>query len=233
MRHFFLYFYNLKKGINCFFFFNFILPAYALSQVNDAGLWISATAEKNFKSLYSFYLNPQLRLSENYTQIGSYFFDSGFSYALPSLNIKLTGSYRFAQKRNLNESYSIRHRFYGDFNYKRKAKKILVAYRFRYQYQFKDVNRSDDWQITANYIRNKFTCKFKPDESLRPFVFIDSWYRLNSGPKEFDNIRLGFGLDYEIDKYQSISPSFFMDKEFHVNNPYTNFIIGFDYSYSF
>jgi hypothetical protein len=112
-------------------------------------------------------------------------------------------------------------------------KKLVFSYRLRYQYQFKDINRSSDWAISSDYLRNKFSLKFKPEEKLRPFVFLDSWFRIKGSPKEFDNVRLGAGFDYELDKRQSISPSFFMDKEFNVNNPYTSFILGIDYSFTF
>ena len=222
----------MRRILICFcFFLCFQFTIY--SQVKDAGLWLSGTAEKNVNGLFSAYINPQFRFNENYSELGSYFLDGGLSYEIKDLNMKVTGSYRFAQKKNLDDSYNIRHRFYADLAYKMKMKKLVFSYRLRYQYQFKDINRSSDWAISSDYLRNKFSLKFKPEEKLRPFVFLDSWFRIKGSPKEFDNIRLGAGFDYELDKRQSISPSFFMDKEFNVNNPYTSFILGIDYSFTF
>ena len=219
---------SLNFSLILWFFSNFYY-----AQVKDAGFWLSGNLEKNISGLFTVNFNPQLRLNENFTELGTYFFDTGLGYELPKINLKFSANYRFSQKRNLENTYNARHRFYCDANYKLRKKKFQFTYRFRYQHQFKDINKSADWQDPSNYLRNKFAIKFKPEKTVRPFVFMDTWFRISTPIREFDNIRLGFGLDIEIDKYQSLSPSIFMDKEFNVSNPFTNFIIGLDYSFSF
>jgi hypothetical protein len=220
-----------QKFKYCFYLL-FFIPLLFSAQFNDAGLWTGLNIERKLTKKLSVNLNPEMRFNENITELGTWFVDGGLSYRV-SKNWKVFANYRFAQKRRLDDSYSIRHRYYFDLAYRIKIKKIVVGWRLRFQEQYNDWLTSDDGKIPSQALRNKIQLKYNADGKFQPFVSADVWYSMSYKIKQFDNFRLVGGLDYELNKYSSITLAYLWQREFNVKNPGTDYIVSLGYNYSF
>lgn len=207
-----------------FSFFAFVVFA----QNNDAALWASVEIEKNINRKLAVYVAPQIRLNENYSELGSVFADVGVNYALTDW-LKASVNYRYNRKYELENYYGTRHRFFADLQVKKSFGKITVIDRARFQSQFQP--DGEDSFDQSYYIRNKVTLKYDLENRFTPMVFCDFWFGLER--KEFNNIRAGAGVSYEIDKYSKLNLSYFMNKPFNTKNPMTSWVTALSYSYSF
>src|SRR5687768_15769050 len=108
------------------------------AQVNDAGLWGSINVEKNISNLIDVQLTQELRLNENFSELGTAFTEAGVTFDLPK-GFRAGIAYRFIQKRRLDDSYSFRHRYLVELSYRYKWNKLVVSLRNRFQSQYTDV----------------------------------------------------------------------------------------------
>src|SRR6187549_3507592 len=90
-----------------------------LAQVNDAGLWASINLEKKFSKKVSIHFSEELRFNENISELGVFFSEFTGEYQFNKI-LSLSGGYRFIQRRRLDDSYSIRHRYIINLNVKDK-----------------------------------------------------------------------------------------------------------------
>ena len=205
----------------------------AFSQVKDAGLWSSVNLEKKITQKLTAGLSEELRFNENITELGTAFTEIGVDYKFYKF-VSLGISYRFIQKRRVDDFYSTRHRYNIDLSLKYKIKKISVSLRERFQTQYADVNTSEDGKIAERYLRNKLTLKYDLDKKYTPYISCELFYQLsNPEGNEFDNIRYAAGFNYEFNKKMSVDLFYLINKEFHVNDPWTEYISGIGFNYSF
>lgn len=202
-------------------------------QYNDAGLWLSVNAEKKITPGTTLLFTEEFRLNENMSQVSTLFSDIGVMHKWNKYFS--TGLfYRFMEKRNLDASYSARHRFYADVSGKYKFPKTTITIRERIQAQVKDYYSSETGRIPEWYLRSKLGIKYELTRKWLPFISAELFYQLsNPTGNEFDNVRYLAGLEFKINKHHSIEPFYMVQHEFHVNNPVTDFIAGIGYSASF
>lgn len=205
------------------------LSTYA--QYNDACLWAGLTIEKKLAHKAYLLFSPQIRFDNNYTDTDKLFADIGFGVK-PIKNLEFELMYRCINSRSRYRTYELQHRLFADLSYKVKKEKWMVTNRVRYQNQYEDFNRSENWNIPVSYLRNRLTVKLLPENKLQPFLFGDIWFAFNN-INNVTNIRYGLGVDYEINKYQGISVAYFIDEDVQVNNPATRFVLSLNYQYKF
>jgi hypothetical protein len=205
-----------------------LMPYFTKAQNNDAALWAGVEIEKNINRKLAVYIAPQIRINENYSEIGSVFSDFGLSYEWKEW-LKISANYRYNRKYELENYYGTRHRFYADVQIKKTFDKITVTDRVRFQNQFQP--DGDDAFDQRFYIRNKVTIKYDLENRFTPSVFCDVWY----GPlkNEVNNLRAGATLSYEIDKYSKLGISYFVNKPILVKRAMTSWVTALSYSYSF
>ncbi|MFN6037433.1 MAG: DUF2490 domain-containing protein [Bacteroidota bacterium] len=222
--------------MNRFFSFNLLfLFVFSLSnkaQVNDAGLWLSAGLEKKINSKFSVSMSPCLRLNENISEVGSYFIDAGSEYKI-NKHLRTSINYRIISRKNVDDTYGLRHRFYADLSFRKKIKKLTLNYRLRLLNQYTDILSSDDGKIPDYAIRNKFQFKYDTDTKYAPFVSAEIWYRLNNRDKQFSRYRISGGVEVEINKYSSVVLSYIFQRELNASNANTDYITSVGYNYSF
>lgn len=226
---------NKKNGLLFFLCtFGLLSVSFSLSaQVKDAGLWISLNAEKKITSKLSATLSQEFRMNENISELGTVFTEAGVAYKLFKKGFAGL-SYRFIQKRKVDDFYSLRHRLNVDAGYRFKVKKISLTVRERLQTQYTDVNTSPEGHIPEYYLRSKFTFKYNLEKKYTPFIAAEVFYQLNNAEgNEIDNIRYSAGFDYEINKLHSVDLFYLINKEVNVNAPWTEFIVGIGYKYTF
>jgi hypothetical protein len=227
-------FFIMNKLKFCAVIISFIAFASSTNaQVNDAGLWGSINVEKNISNLIDVQLTQELRLNENFSELGTAFTEAGVTFDLPK-GFRAGIAYRFIQKRRLDDSYSFRHRYLVELSYRYKWNKLVVSLRNRFQSQYTDVQSSEDGMVPENYLRTKLQFRYDTGKRWQPFISSELFYQLNNPEgNEIDNMRFATGIDYEINKRNSIEVSYLFDREINVNNPVTSYIIGIAYNFKF
>lgn len=221
-----------KKTFYLSFFFAFIYIG-CFSQVNDAGLWTSIDIDKKIAGGFTASLSEELRFNENITELGTAFTEIGIEHKIVK---RLSGgiSYRFIQNRRIDNSYSIRHRMNFDLAYRMKFKRVIASLRERLQSQVKDVQTSAEGFSPGYYLRSKLTVKYDLNKKYTPWISCEMFYQLNNpAGNELDNIRYALGFDYKFNKKNSITLFYMINQQVNVNDPWTSYISGINYSYNF
>jgi hypothetical protein len=220
----------LRKYLILTLLANLFLSAY--SQVNDAGMWLSFNIDKKINKKFSFSLSQELRFNENVTELGTFFTEAGVNYRINKL-IRISGNYRFANKRLIDNTYSQRHRFFADINLRKRFNDFQFSYRARFQNQFKDFYSRSNEEMFEYYLRNKISLSYRLNRVFSTYLSFENYTPLNGENYFTDNIRYTLGTEYVFNKSNSIELFYIIQKEYNVNNPYTDFIIGLAYNYSF
>lgn len=219
----------MNKIISYILFLFVITQLNCFAQVNDAGLWLTLSAEKKVSQKFSIQLTECLRLNENFSELGTSYTEIGANYKIVK-GLSIGGAYRFSQKRRVDDFYSQRHRYNIDLGYKLKVKNISLQFRERFQSQYKDIGRSETGLVPSNYFRSKLTVKYDLNKKYTPFISAELFYNIGNA---IDNMRYRAGFDYEFNKYSTLSLYYMIDKEMNVKNPWTSYVIGLSYTYSF
>ncbi len=202
----------------------------AFGQVNDAQMWLSIAGQKRITKNCTIILNPEFRIGENIGKLNRFSSDVGFEYKV-SRYIKGALFYRFILDRMQNNSYESKHRFYVDINAKVKAKKLVVNYRVRYQNQYQDVGGGIDWRMPKSYLRNKVAVRYVIGKRWTPSINYELWTNLDD--RMNDNFRVGTSIDYELNKRNALSFSYFYNKEINSTNPWTFYIVMAEFVHTF
>ena len=207
------------------------VPHFALSQVNDAGMWYALDLEKNLNQNMTANVGTEIRLNENISELGTFLTEAGISYRL-SKQVAVSVGYRFTQKRRVDDSYSARHRFLVNLNLRHKIERIAIGARIRYQSQYSDVNSSEDGKIPDNYIRTKITAKADLNKRYAPYLSYEAFIHVNRPEGAlYDNYRLAAGIEYEFSKKSAIDVGYMIDREINVSDPWTNYVLTVGWSY--
>jgi len=199
------------------------------SQYQDANLWMNVSVEKKIIPTLSVSINQEFRMNENITELGTFFTDVGLNLKINKY-LRFSASYRFINKRRLDDSYSMRHRYYFDLMLRKKFSPVILSFRKRFQSQYVDVFSSEDGKIPDYYSRNKLTLKVDAGKNIQPYVYAELFSPLKRPYSIFiDNARYCLGVEYSINRMNTIDVFYMFQQEYNVKNPEADHIIGVGY----
>lgn len=201
-------------------------------QRNDANLWASITLEKLATPKVLLHFQQAARVDQNITQLNYTYSDIGATYKF-NKNIQTSLNYRFINKLNKTQEFSLRHRLYWTITLKKKIKPFTIVYRHRIQYQLEDMYSSENGQTARYYTRSKLTLKydlnrFTPYIASELITKIVDWDQLES--RKF---RLFGGCSYQFNKTDELNLYYLIDKQINQKDPLTNYVIGVAYTHTF
>jgi len=201
------------------------------AQVNDAGLWASVSLEKKLNKRWEAGLSNEFRFNENITEIGTIYNELSLSHRF-SKSLEISGAYRNIFKRQLDDNYSRRHRFLVNVTARKKMGRITPAARLRYQSQYSDINRSENWRQPSNTIRTRISAKYDTGKRYTPSLSAETFYDV-SNPEGwlFSGYRLQGAFTYELSKKSAIEAGYVFDREVNVRNPETRYIISLGWTF--
>ena len=203
------------------------------AQTNDAGLWTGLGIEKKITQTLSINFENAIRLNENYGKVGTILHDVRISYNITN-SIRVAGNYRFSKKRRIDDFYNIRHRYYFTLALKQKMGNLDLTYRTRYQSQYSSFYSSETGIVPVNLFRNKLTIAYSTDKPYKPFIATEIFYQLNNPiANEFSKIRYVGGINYTLNKKNSLRIFYLYQQEMNTNNPRSLYVTGVDYQYTF
>ncbi|MBI2968573.1 MAG: DUF2490 domain-containing protein [Bacteroidetes bacterium] len=200
------------------------------AQQRDAGLWTSVNIEKKITQKFSAVASGELRFNDNISHLGTFFADPGITYAILK-NFKIAYHYRFSNQRRLDGSYSKRHRYYFDFAYRHRLWKLSLQFRYRFQSQYTDILISEDGKIPEYTNRYKFTIRYLPDRPVKPYLAVEFFENFDG--YYLSKIRYFLGLEYSLNKRNSVEIFYLIQKEVQTSDPLTDFIAGCSYAFTF
>jgi len=212
-----------------------VFSSYA-QQRNDAGMWATLSIQHPLTKKINLVVDEELRLKENYQRINLFYTNIGVDYKLNKY-IKISPTYRTIQKKRLELGYSYRHRLMLDVTIKKKIQKITLSERGRYQIEVQDFYTSKKGKLPEHYLRFKTDIKYDLRKKITPYVSCEFRYQIRNprgdGPlydKEFHRVRTVLGVEYEINKKNSINLYYLYQTEFDISTPESIYILGIGYS---
>ncbi len=226
---------KVKYILFCYSYF-LLITSYCAQTSNDAGMWSTLSLQHPFNKKLSLVIDQEFRLKENYQRINLFYTNIGVDYKFNKF-LKISPTYRTIQKKRLEGTYSYRHRLMLDVTVKKKFNKVVLSERVRYQVEVQDFNTSKKGKLTEQFLRFKTDLKYNATEKITPYYSCEFRYQIRNprgdGP-QFDNgfrrVRNVLGVEYEINKKNSVNLYYLYQTEFNISTPETIFILGIGYT---
>lgn len=200
-----------------FFCFSLIIILFisqkATAQKEDFAAWYTLGVRYEITKKLKVDLSEEFRTVDNGSYGDQLFTDIGVSYKFNKY-ISVGGYYRFIRKREDDENFYTRNRFYGDIQLSLPVKRFELSYRFRYQRQ---KNEYSEYAVNdpVLYNRHKISLKYNiPKTKLTPSVFYERFFRLKYVESYFaDNERYGLDLGYSFLKHHKVDLSYMINND--------------------
>ncbi len=204
----------------------------ARSQTNDAGAWLSASFEKKISRAFSFSLNPEIRLNENFTEVGMIFNDFSLDYSYRKF-LKVGLKYRCAAKQNIDQSFQCSNKFFADITLLKKWDNWQTRWRLRIQESDMDLFTSEN-NNSRWYLRVRGELKYKWSSEFFLFGSSEIFCQLNEniGRPMYDQYRLILGVEYEWTNRNALKPFLLYQSELFHNNAQRDFVLGLQYKHT-
>ncbi len=226
----------MKKVVG-FIFFSYSLISFTtcIAQVYpDAGSWNTFNLEVKINKRLSAQFTEELRFKENFSRLNLLYTNAGLEYRVLK-NLKAAFVYRFINKYQDENYFSLRHRLMLDVSAKKKYKKVDFAYRFRLQAEEQDMYSSVNGRIPEWYWRNKLTAKYDLDKPYTPYASVEFRYQIRDvqnieSDHTWHRTRWVAGVDYKKNDYSTFGIYYLIQHEYNVKSPQAQYIIGLEYS---
>lgn len=227
-----MFFIMRKNSYSFFLILFYFIPGLIQAQVKDAGLWTSINLEKKFNKKWSLNLTEEIRFNENISELGMSFSELSATYQYNKM-FGISAGYRFIQKRQVDDYYSMRHRYLVNINVKNKFKLFSTNLRIRYQRQYSDVYSSRNGSEPSDYIRTKLAVKYSTGKKYTPVISGELFFNTNAPDGLLmDDFRIAAGVEYEFSKRSSLELGYLIDRELQVVNPLTSYVILLGWNYT-
>lgn len=230
----------MKVKIILFFCSLFLLisPSYS-QQSNDAGMWTTLSLQHALTKKITLVVDQEFRLKENYQRINLFYTNIGIDYKFNKY-LKISPTYRTIQKKRLEGTYSYRHRLMLDVTVKKKFNKLTLSERVRYQAEVQDFNTSKKGKSIEQFLRFKTDVKFAATNKITPYYSCEFRYQIHAprgdGPlydNAFHRVRNVLGVEYELNKKNSVNIYYLYQTEFDISTPESIYILGIGYTLEF
>jgi hypothetical protein len=200
-----------------------------MAQQNDAGAWLSATFQKKINKKNSVLLSQEVRLNENMSETDNVFSEVSYAHSITK-RLDASGSIRYINKHRLDNSYSQRWRYMITLKYTQPVvKKLDLVARARWQQQWNDIGKSDDWATAINTIRMGVGACYQLKKKIGFDFFYEYFFSLNN--KAINNTRATLAAGYKMNNNHSIEIGLIYQKSKNTNNPVQEGIMVIGYKY--
>jgi hypothetical protein len=194
----------------------------------DNELWVGGEFGVDLINKISLETGEQLRIYKSISVLQQSITDIGLKYELnkyfdAGLFYRLHMRYN-QESQKLTPRHEININLY--INYK--IDDIQLLYRFKYQYEF--IREKDE---NEQHIRNRLKIRANYLNQLKPYLLTELYYRYDwSKGDRFDKYRLSLGLDWKINKMNTLTIFYMYEEEINVKSPNISNIFGLFYGFS-
>jgi hypothetical protein len=202
----------------------------------DWASWSTIGVEYKLNKKWSFGLEEQFRLKENFSETDEFFTQLTADYELFH-NFKLGAGMRYIRENdNVGkiQGYENYFRFQFDANYKHKINNFNIGYRLRYQNKNELGVSSDEGDYVNQNLRLKTSVEYNFKKwSFDPKFSAEIFNRFQEGKDNgFNKYRLTLGTDYKIKNVGKVGLYYRFEKELNVDFPDTKNILGLSFIYN-
>ncbi len=203
----------------------------------DWASWNTIGIEYKLNDKWSFGLEEQFRLKENFTAVDNFFTQLSADYEIFK-NFEIGVGLRYIRENDNKgniQGYEDHFRFQFDAKYKYKIKHFKIGFRLRYQNKNELGISYDEGDFPNQNIRFKTSVAYNfKDWSLDPKFSAEIFNRFQEGKENgFNKYRLTLGTDYKIKNFGKIGVFYRYEKDLNVDAPDVTNILGLKYIYSF
>jgi len=215
---------KISKFLALFFIF---VGLSVLSQVNDAGVWVSGSVSARVSHKIEISAAPEFRLNENFSQLQSAFIDLGGQY-------KLTKQFfiNFTQRigtRSNDQFFEMRNRSQLGLGYKFEIKDFDLVLQTRLQALISNVRVETDPDLKST-LRSKIQVKYS---GVKKFQFTGAYEVFQNaslyGEMGWTNWRAAFQVERKYKKINFFSLGYIIQKDLASNIPETDYIVTLGY----
>jgi len=213
-----------------------LCPFFLNAQTNDAQLWTNIKIDHKINSNITAYIDGGLRFNENYSETGTSYSEIGMDFKL-NKTWGISGGYRYFSKRKNEDFYSVKHRFNLDVSFKKSYYLFNFQLRSRAEIKYKDIWTSLNGKVPDYQWLNKAQLKYNFNKKIKPYFYIESYNSLSVSAftqyLDITKMKYCIGFEFKINKRNSFEFFYLIQKEYHQKNPFTDFVTGISYNYSF
>jgi hypothetical protein len=202
----------------------------------DWASWNTIGVEYKLNDKWSFGIEEQFRLKENFSAVDNFFtqlsadyeFFKGFEVGVGIRYIRENDN-----KGNI-QGYENYFRFQFDAKYKHKINNFKIGYRLRYQNKNELGVSYDEGDYPNQNIRFKTSIAYNfKNWNLDPKFSAEIFNRFQEGKENgFNKYRLTLGTDYKMKNFGKIGVFYRFEKQLNVDLPDVTNILGLKYIYS-
>jgi hypothetical protein len=222
---------TIKKAL---WFLLFLFTAqFSVSQVNDFGIWYSATMEYKIVKNLELDFDVNLRTYDNASKIEEAFFDIGLTYKF-SKYFWAAASYRFTEFNEKNDTFYPRHKWFADLRGKLPLGDFDISARLRFEQRYKTYYKDENDKEPQEHLRIKPKVLYNiPSFPVNPYVSFELFFPVfNETKKNLDKARYIAGFEYNISKQHSIELEYIYERDSYPKLANMN-IISVNYNLKF
>ena len=222
----------IRKILLLFTLCTFALYAKAEGEECDFATAYHVGVSKKFAKRVELGATESLVLDDNSTRISKIYTTVDVSCAVVKKIFKVGVAYR-AIGRHKNEDYFFNQRFAGYTNVKYDIQRFTIAWKSKYQMTYRpEKSEKKQWE---NYWRNRLSVSMKiPHMPLYPSLSAEMYYQTNNYKGNvIDRMRYQAGLEYKINKKNSLELYYNFSDEMNVKHPENLSLLGIAYQISF
>lgn len=152
------------------------LAAFAQGTVNDLekdfGARVGVTVDKKIVKGLHIAADGEVRLSDNFSNLGRYQFGLGISYKISPV-FKIGAGYTFIQKKNSSAEWKPRHRVYADASVTLRAGDWRFSLKERLQLTHRSVNNVYQSNANSLALKSRFKVSYKGFSSVTPYGYVE------------------------------------------------------------
>ncbi len=211
-------------------------PLLSPAQKNDFQFWQLAETEVEMNKYLLGHFTWQSRFTDNAGTFSYYYLDGGITFHLDK-NLRFSADYILVEKKRTDETFSTRHQYNLFLTYRKKAGRFIFFDRVLNEGQFQDYYSSLEGKYLKDfYLRNKFTCRYKLEKKILPFLADEVYYRLDGGDPSYHTFtrnRFYAGCIYNINSIDQLELFYLMETNFGAPLPQNNYVVGVSFSHNF
>jgi len=201
---------------------------------DDAALWLNFYFEKKITDNIDAHIEFKNRFNNNVSDYGLGALFGGLSYSVNKY-IKAEAEYGWGKSRNINGTYSNRHRGNFSLTLKKKFGPLAISYRNMFQVRMRDIYTSENGTVPVYMNRNKLTLKYEINKRITAYVYEEVYlpfYQVRN--KGLSRSRSAAGVEYNLTKKITLEGYFLLQHELNAfNKTNRDFIYGLTYAHKF
>lgn len=209
------------------------LPCISLqAQTTDFGAIVGASYSGKIVKGFGYSAEGELKTGGNFIEFNRFKVSGGLGYSFWKSRFKVSADFDYILK-NRGTYLENRYRVSGGLTYSEKIKSFKLSLRTKYQASFYDESRAYHKYNPKQYIRSRFEITYSFfSKPLKLYASTEIFIRMYKPDARFiDEVRTVAGVNYRLNKNNSLDFYLRADNEVQVKNPANIYYIGVGYSF--